>query len=282
LEQRLQALNAFRVRIVGGSSSPLKLETMISQQKSTAERILLQECEISLGMLDSFDEGSLGLVRKVLATIISGQELDLKRFAGAAENKVVALRTDEELHDYTYRVAGCVGEFWTKICRAYVFPKAKLDDQTVLEESVRFGKGLQLVNILRDLPLDLRLGRCYLPEEELGRHGLEPQDLLDPINEPRLRPLYDQYLNRAQEHLVAGWNYTNALPWRRMRVRVACAWPVLIGLQTIQRLRKEHVLDPQNRIKITRQEVRSWIIRSILYYPLPRRWRMLVEEATGN
>ena len=38
------------------------------------------------------------------------------------------------------------------------------------------GKVLQLVNILKDLPEDIRNGRCYLPMDELRRVG---------INEPR-------------------------------------------------------------------------------------------------
>ena len=73
----------------------------------------------------------LQLVREVLDTITSGQELDLRRFASAdLPGSVVALRTDAELDDYTYRVAGCVGEFWTKMCRAHCLPEAALDDGT--------------------------------------------------------------------------------------------------------------------------------------------------------
>jgi farnesyl-diphosphate farnesyltransferase len=113
----------------------------------------------------------------------------LQRFAGASEKTIVALATDAELDDYTYRVAGCVGEFWTKICRAHLFPTAPLDETTLLAGSVRFGKGLQLVNILRDVPVDLRHGRCYLPSKELIAAGLSAGDLLDPANEPKFRPL---------------------------------------------------------------------------------------------
>jgi farnesyl-diphosphate farnesyltransferase len=77
----------------------------------------------------------------------------------------------------------------------------------------RFGKGLQLVNILRDLPEDLRRGRCYLPAERLADCSLTPLDLLKPTNESKLRPLYNKYLDRAAADLKAGWIYTNTLPW---------------------------------------------------------------------
>ena len=214
-------------------------------------------------------------IREVLSLITSGQELDLRRFAGASPGQPVALGTEAELEDYTYRVAGCVGEFWTKICRAHIFPKARLDDALLLSRGVEFGKGLQLVNILRDLPADLRKGRCYLPGKNLVAVGLAPVELLQPANESRLRPVYRHYLDRAESYLAAGWLYTNALPWRNARVRLACAWPILIGSKTILRLRAANVLDPQQRLKISRREVRRIQWESVLFYPWPPVWRRL-------
>src|SRR5208283_1343108 len=190
-----------------------------------------------LALLRSLEPADLDLVRQVLDTITSGQELDLRRFANASAERVIALSLETELDDYTYRVAGCVGEFWTRICRNHLFPKARLDDTALLSNAVRFGKGLQLVNILRDVPADLRNGRCYLPAEGLAAAALQPADLLIPANEPRLRPLYHAHLDLAEGHLRAGWLYTNSLPRRSMRVRLACAWPILIGLETLKLLR---------------------------------------------
>jgi farnesyl-diphosphate farnesyltransferase len=162
------------------------------------------------------------------------------------------------------------------MCRAHLFPNAVLDEARLLADGVRFGKGLQLVNILRDVPADLRKGRCYLPADELARSGLSPADLLQPASEPGLRPLYNRLLDRAEAHLAAGWAYTNALPRRHVRVRLACAWPIMIGVKTIERLRSQHVLDPQQRIKVSRAEVRRLIAISVLYCGLPGAWQRLV------
>ena len=142
---------------------------------------------------------------------------------------MVALRTSEELDDYTYRVAGCVGEFWTHLCRAHLFPDAALDEGLLVKRGVRFGQGLQMVNILRDLPVDLRAGRCYLPAEGLARLGLTPEALLQPSNESAFRPFYSSLLARARGHLEAGWAYTGMLPRRMRRLRLGCAWPLLIA-----------------------------------------------------
>jgi farnesyl-diphosphate farnesyltransferase len=182
---------------------------------------------------------------------------------------LIALQNEGELDDYTYRVAGCVGEFWTRICRRHLFPQAQIDDSWLLAQGIRYGKGLQLINILRDLPRDLRQGRCYIPAEALAKHGLSVNDLLKPETEPRFRLLYNSYLALAEQHLAAGWSYTQSLPWSCVRVRLACAWPILIGARTLQRLQSEPVLDPKHRVKVTRTEVWVDVLSSVLFYPTP-------------
>ena len=281
LEQRLEALRALRERILGRSTSAAGLRRAGAEARLAGRGSLAGKVRGEPKLAAGLPAPDLELVREVLQIIISGQELDLRRFGGASARQVAALRTDEELDDYTYRVAGCVGEFWTKLCRARLFPKAPLDDVFLLTNGARFGKGLQLVNILRDLPRDLRHGRCYLPAERLAAAGLKPGDLLDPASEPRLRPLYNACLDRADEHLLAGWAYTNALPRRSVRVRLACAWPILIGRETLKLLRAGNVLDPQRRIKVSRQQVRQLRLRSVLLYPWPGAWKKLVSAAPG-
>lgn len=277
-EQRLEALRAMRERIQGQGQEAARLDfgALARRQGSPAEAILLERCEQSLALLHRLPPADRQLVREVLNTITSGQELDLRRFAGASADVLVALRTDDELDDYTYRVAGCVGEFWTRMCRAHVFPRAALDDGFLLANGARFGRGLQLVNILRDVAADLRHGRCYLPAEKLAAAGLKPADLLLPANEPRFRALYHAYLDRAEDHLRAGAAYTNALPRRSARVRLASAWPILIGWETLARLRAGNALAPARRIKVSRRQVRRFILRSVLLYPWPGAWEKLL------
>jgi farnesyl-diphosphate farnesyltransferase len=281
LEQRLQSLQDLRERIQGQRQMPLEFGRLARKQGSPAERTLLEQCEDSIALLQTLAPADRQLVTGVLQTITSGQELDLRRFGGASDKAIVALGTDDELDDYTYRVAGCVGEFWTKLCLAHLFPAMALDKALLLANSVRFGKGLQLVNILRDLPSDLHRGCCYLPAERLALLPLVPAELLEPANEPRLRPLYDWYLDRAEGHLLAGWAYTNALPRRSVRLRLACSWPILIGLETLRLLRTGHVLDPRQRIKVSHQRVRQLRLRSVLLYPWRGAWERQVAVAPG-
>jgi farnesyl-diphosphate farnesyltransferase len=275
VDLRLAALASLRGRILGRSSSPLSFGDLARHQGSGAEKVLLEQCEVSLGLLQSLSPQDLEHVRRVLDIITSGQELDLRRFASASAEQVISLSSEAEWDDYTYRVAGCVGEFWTRMCREHLFPSADLDEPALLANGIRFGKGLQCVNILRDLPVDLRQGRCYLPADGLERLGLRPADLLDPGSEPRVRPLYDHLLDLAQGHLRAGWLYTNTLPWKCARVRLACAWPILIAARTLDLLRTQKVLDSSQRIKVPRRTVKFLMLQSLAAYPFPPVWRRL-------
>ena len=234
-----------------------ELGAIADQQASAPEKQLLErldDCVVALGQCDEADGRR---IQELLKVVISGQIFDLQHFPGETEKELVALSNDEELDDYTYMVAGCVGEFWTKMCVAHLpaLRDWKVDEMCAL--GVRFGKGLQLVNVLRDIPKDLRVGRCYLPVNE-------PQALLDPRNFDAVRALYTRWLDTVVEHLDAGWQYTMKIPRSQTRLRLACVWPIWIGLMTIARLRIENPLDPTHRIKISRGEVYRVMARSLL------------------
>src|SRR6266481_2790853 len=172
-------------------------------------------------------------VRAVLATLTSGMIFDLTRFPGEDEKGLAAIETLEELDQYTYMVAGCVGPFWTVL---HVTHRKRLGDwalREMSEEGVSFGKALQLTNVLRDVPGDLARGRCYLPARELAALGLGPRDLLEPAGAARALPLYRRLLGLALEHYNVAWDYTLAIPRLEWRMRLACAWPLLIGLATL-------------------------------------------------
>ncbi len=102
--------------------------------------------------------------------------------------------------------------------------------------------------------------------------------MLSPINERSFLPLYHEYLDKAEEHLRAGWDYTNTLPFKQFRLRLACGWPILIGMKTIEKLRRATLVDLKQSIKISRPEVRSIIVRSLLASPLRPFWLNLLPQ----
>lgn len=255
-----------------------QVQNEIASQGTSVELALLKSMGKALDALREFASEDRRRIRDVLDVITHGQETDLIRFGAASADRIDALKTDAELDDYTYSVAGCVGEFWTKMSRVHVFPLAQMDEETFLANSIRFGKGLQLVNILRDLPQDLRQGRCYIPENQLADRGLRPMDLLDPAEMSRFRPLYDSYLRQADNHLWAGWLYTMAIPFSQMRIRLACAWPILIGIRTLARLARVNVLEERRRIRLSHPELIWLVLQSLILYPFPKAWNQLFRK----
>ena len=148
-----------------------------------------------------------------LDIIVGGQILDLERFGTANEGgNISALESDEQMDDYTFRVAGSVGVFWSKMSLEHLFTLPEKKEKEFFEKGIRFGKSLQMINILRDIPEDLRFGRCYIPEQALKRHNLKPEDLMDDKNIDAFRPLYDEYLDLTNQHLDAAIEYISMLP----------------------------------------------------------------------
>jgi farnesyl-diphosphate farnesyltransferase len=233
-------------------------------QALPAERRLLERLPDCLAAYRALPAADRGRVHAVLNTIIEGQIQDLRVFPGEDEGKLAALETREDLDRYTYLVAGCVGEFWTEVHVAHRPRLARWDLPRMRALGTRFGKGLQLTNVLRDVPRDLRQGRCYLPRQDLARWGLEPRDLLDPARAPAARPLLGEWLNTALDHYEAGWQYTFAIPRREARMRLACAWPLLIGLRTLDLLAASpNWLDPAITLKVPRVRVYGLMAHSL-------------------
>src|SRR5438270_12693425 len=87
-------------------------QTFAPLQKNEAERNLIESAELCLRRLVELTAEDRADVRVLLKTITRGQLLDLTRWRSG----LAALANAEELREYTYLVAGCVGGFWTRLC----------------------------------------------------------------------------------------------------------------------------------------------------------------------
>jgi farnesyl-diphosphate farnesyltransferase len=264
--ERVGQLHALRDELA--ASRPGRVEAIVAAtrggQAEASERTLLARLPECLAAYRALPAPDRERVRAVLGTIVTGMTMDLERFPGEDERRIAALDSREELDRYTYLVAGCVGEFWTEVHVAHRPRLRHWDLGRMRALGARFGKGLQLTNVLRDLPRDLRQGRCYLPRRDLARLGLEPADLLDRGAGTALRPLLVELINVALDHYEAGWAYTFAIPRREARMRLACAWPLLIGLRTLDLLaRTPDWLDAARPVKTPRRRVYALMASSL-------------------
>jgi len=115
--------------------------------------------------------------------LILGFEMDLRR---------TRYRTFDELAVYCYRVAATIGLIAIQIF-GYRNPQTR-------EYAVKLGTALQLVNILRDLRSDARRGRLYLPQEELERFGVQPEQLAQGRYDASLARLMSFQCQRALDY----------------------------------------------------------------------------------
>jgi phytoene synthase len=102
------------------------------------------------------------------------------------------IRTFQELYDYCYHVASVVG-----LTIVHIFG---FDSPEALPLAEKCGVAFQLTNIIRDVREDAEHDRVYLPEEDLERFGVSPEDLRAPRAFPKLRELLAFEAERAREH----------------------------------------------------------------------------------
>jgi len=106
-------------------------------------------------------------------------------------------QTFADLEPYCHRVASSVG----LIC-AEIF---EYREPAVLDYARDLGVALQLTNILRDVAVDYRRGRLYLPLEDLARFGCTEEDIGEEVRQagsgiqsPAVRSVLEHHAARAR------------------------------------------------------------------------------------
>ncbi|MEQ1860431.1 MAG: phytoene/squalene synthase family protein [Chthoniobacteraceae bacterium] len=224
--EREKYLAAFLAMVRTGGREGLAEIREHVRSPHAGENELIAQLDRCLAWLESLPEFDRAEIRDVLGKIIRGQTLDVQR---------PALNNDAELEEYCYLVAGCVGEFWTRVCVHHLPGYSSLPPDRLNALAGDFGKALQLVNILRDLPEDVRAGRRYLRPDDFAR-----------------------WHERAVVLLESGREYIRSV--RPARVRAGCFLPWDLARKTLALL----TAPPSHRIKVPRSAVRATLCRTLL------------------
>jgi farnesyl-diphosphate farnesyltransferase len=139
--RRLELLSAFGDAVQSESVAPPVMKDLEKHQQDDSEAELLRVCHEAIDLLRQAPEENRLLIQEVLGIIISGQQLDLERFHSGTGEGIISLDTSDELMDYAYRVAGCVGAFWTRVSLLHLKGNPSVSPKNLNDLESGSGKG---------------------------------------------------------------------------------------------------------------------------------------------
>lgn len=272
VDRRLGFLDRFREVVEkgeGGEDLQTDLQVEFQPlQTDPGETRLLNHVVEALQWLAAVTPFEREAVRTVLWEILRGQSLDCERFGERGELR--CLPDAASLEEYTYLVAGSVGEFWTRICFHHWDDFSREPEDRMMAWARAYGRALQLINVLRDLPRDLENGRCYLPIGEANGDACpEPSPAL-------LLEACRPWERRCREQLEEAMRYCQAV--RHVRLRYATVLPLLLAERTLAYLKIASWEERRGGIKVGRPEVKRIMKRALWANLAKQRLPAYVEE----
>jgi len=198
-------------------------------------------------------------LRKNIAFWVVEMSRGMRKYAQSSRKRAFTfLGTMKDLDEYMYFVAGTVGYLLTELFSHYssrITPNLK-QRLTFFAES--FGKGLQMVNIIRDMTTDLRRGQSYIPEELLLKYQLDRSTIFEQANADRARRLFNELVTNAVTHLDKALDYIILLPKEERRIRLFCMLPLFWAMRTLQKIQENTLALLENeKIKVSRRIIKK-------------------------
>ncbi|MAS95234.1 MAG: hypothetical protein CMO55_18710 [Verrucomicrobiales bacterium] len=260
-KKRMALLDEMRL-VIQGKKDRLGdgVKKMAERIDRSGEKELLSRSDELIAWYRSVDQANRDHLSEVILTIIHGQVWDVRYFKGEG---LTCCQSADDLLRYTYWVAGCVGEFWTKVGFTNLGERFAMPDNAsdMLVSGRKLGQALQLINILRDLHEDIPNGRCYLPEDELRKAGWDVESELIPAE---VEPVFANWLGVCRGFLDEADGYVRCV--RSRRVRFCTKMPMILAEKTADRLEEAGVYEVMARkVKVPRSEVWKAMVKAGLF-----------------
>lgn len=183
----------------------------------------------------------LDLPREQFLEIIDGMEMDLDQARYA---------TFKDLQLYCYRVASVVG-----LLAAQIFG---YQDRKTLKYAHDLGIAFQLTNIIRDVGEDARIGRLYLPVEDLQRFDVPANDIMTYRESENFRALMDFQIERAEAFYRKAWEQLPEVDRKSQRPGLLMAAIYRATLQEIKQDGAHKVLNQKIKLTPVRKLWLAW------------------------
>ena len=186
--QAMCAIYAFMRRsddIADSAANPAVALEGLRKWRAEVDEALAERGEardpILLALCDTVQRYSIP--QKHFHEVLDGTEMD---------QTTTRYATFDDLYKYCYRVASAVG--------LVVLPIFGYKDPAALAPAEACGIAFQLTNILRDVKEDARLGRIYLPLEDLKKFGVSENDITSANATPQFLELMKFEAARARQY----------------------------------------------------------------------------------
>jgi len=205
-------------------------------------------------------------VRQLIGIWVTEMTMGMIKYAQASgRQKWQFLKSMKDLDEYTYYVAGTVGHLLTALFAHFSKKITPPVVQRLENFSESFGKGLQLVNIIRDMTRDLRRGQSYIPDEILEKYRLTRRSIFEADNSERVERLFNEMIQLAVDHLDKALTYVITLPKEETRIRLFCLLPLFWAMQTLKVIQKNTLdLLKTESVKISRHAIRIEFLKSLI------------------
>ena len=226
-----------------------------SLPKQGADYELIHNVPIILTVYNRFPKKVRIGISTWVVEMISGMRKYVQSKNNSSQN---FLNTLKDLDDYIYYVAGTVGNLATTLFSHYSPNITHKITMRLKKYAVSVGKGLQLVNIIRDMPDDWKCNRSYMPNELLKKYDLTRQSIFDRQNLQRSKRMINELIEIALVYLDAALQYIVAIPKTERSIRLSCLLPLFWALQTLYAIKKNiNKFFEKEKIKISRKMLRA-------------------------
>ena len=224
------------------------LRPLLSAATIDAEKNLVANTELVVHLTHGFRRAQ----RDALERCVNVMSAGMAEFADKGWGS--GLDSIRDLDRYCYHAAGVVGEMITDLLCDYSAEIA-LRRESLYGLSSDFGRGLQLVNILKDAREDQRRGVCWLPREAFAA-GMDLSSTAA-YGGPAFADGVLALVGVAREYLARAMQYTLLIPRRETGVRRFLLWTLGMAILTLRRINANPGFASGNEVKIPRRQVRA-------------------------
>ena len=259
-EQKLYFCNGFIGIVKSGKNAQVysqELAPLLSDQTLPAEHSLIHLIPRVIEITHGFDKVQIDALATCVETMAKGMPVF------QAQDLHAGLATMQNMDDYCYYVAGCVGEMLARLFCHYS-PEIAQHREELLKLSVSFGQGLQMTNILKDIWDDAKRGVCWLPQDIFTETGYQLTDLNKGNNNEHFQQGLEHLISIAQGHLNNALSYTQLIPSHETGIRNFCLWALGMALLTLKKIKQNIQFNDSSQVKISRRSVKATIITTHL------------------